>query len=152
MPNLTFGAPIVAKLRPHVARPQQVAGRGTFDCHMMIAEVQLNHPWTLAAPRAFLFSLLHSRAPAYLLGHVPFPLPVFHSPRFSSPFSSSSRWFEKKRKGKKKRFFLSCFVAGAGLPPNCISLLGHVTAWGTWNGKGWVGGSKTDRGNKNLWT
>lgn len=62
VPNLTIGAPVVAKLRPHVARPakggeggagaggdeakgsQQKAagtggGKGTFDCHMMIAEV-----------------------------------------------------------------------------------------------------------------
>ena len=38
MPNITFGAPVVAKVRPHVARPPAALGRGTFDCHMMIAE------------------------------------------------------------------------------------------------------------------
>lgn len=39
VPNMTFGAPVVGKLRPHVDRPKQPGGRGTFDCHMMIAEV-----------------------------------------------------------------------------------------------------------------
>ena len=39
VPNLTFGPPVVAQLRPHVDRPTNVNGRGTFDCHMMIAEV-----------------------------------------------------------------------------------------------------------------
>lgn len=38
VPNLTFGAPVVAKLRTHIDSPAQVNGRGTFDCHMMIAE------------------------------------------------------------------------------------------------------------------
>ena len=38
MPNITFGPPVVAKIRPHVAPPPQKLGRGTFDCHMMIAE------------------------------------------------------------------------------------------------------------------
>ncbi|KAI9829262.1 MAG: RIBULOSE-phosphate 3-epimerase [Phylliscum demangeonii] len=38
VPNLTLGAPVVAKLRAHVERPQQVRGRGTFDCHMMVSE------------------------------------------------------------------------------------------------------------------
>lgn len=40
MPNLTFGPPVVAKIRSHVAAPGADAplGRGTFDCHMMIAE------------------------------------------------------------------------------------------------------------------
>ncbi|KAJ9137886.1 Ribulose-phosphate 3-epimerase [Pleurostoma richardsiae] len=38
VPNITFGAPVVAKVRPHVDRPAQSYGRGTFDCHMMIAE------------------------------------------------------------------------------------------------------------------
>ncbi|KAI9657679.1 MAG: RIBULOSE-phosphate 3-epimerase [Bathelium mastoideum] len=38
VPNLTFGAPVVAKIRPYVDRPAQKGGRGTFDCHMMIAE------------------------------------------------------------------------------------------------------------------
>lgn len=45
VPNLTFGAPVVGKIRTHVERPRNPAvsgengGRGTFDCHMMIAEV-----------------------------------------------------------------------------------------------------------------
>lgn len=38
VPNMTFGAPIVTKIRPHVERPACAYGRGTFDCHMMIAE------------------------------------------------------------------------------------------------------------------
>ena len=39
VPNITFGAPVVTKIRPHVKRPQQPRGNGTFDCHMMITEV-----------------------------------------------------------------------------------------------------------------
>ncbi len=39
VPNITFGAPVVAKIRGHVDRPTEAHGRGTFDCHMMIAEV-----------------------------------------------------------------------------------------------------------------
>lgn len=39
VPNITFGAPVVSKIRPHVERPKTAGGRGTFDCHMMIAEV-----------------------------------------------------------------------------------------------------------------
>lgn len=48
VPNLTFGPPVVAKIRPHVPRPAHGGsagtggGRGTFDCHMMIAEP---HKW-----------------------------------------------------------------------------------------------------------
>lgn len=38
VPNMTFGAPVVTKIRPHVARPSSAHGKGTFDCHMMIAE------------------------------------------------------------------------------------------------------------------
>ena len=38
VPNLTFGAPVVTKIRSHVERPKTVRGKGTFDCHMMIAE------------------------------------------------------------------------------------------------------------------
>ncbi|KAF2874727.1 Ribulose-phosphate 3-epimerase-like protein [Massariosphaeria phaeospora] len=38
VPNITFGAPVVTKIRPHVDRPSGAYGRGTFDCHMMIAE------------------------------------------------------------------------------------------------------------------
>ena len=39
VPNMTFGAPVVTKIRSHVERPTTAYGRGTFDCHMMIAEV-----------------------------------------------------------------------------------------------------------------
>ncbi|KAL9616523.1 MAG: hypothetical protein Q9160_008616 [Pyrenula sp. 1 TL-2023] len=38
VPNMTFGAPVVTKIRPHVARPGKPGGKGTFDCHMMVAE------------------------------------------------------------------------------------------------------------------
>ena len=38
VPNMTFGAPIVTKIRSHVSRPTVSFGKGTFDCHMMIAE------------------------------------------------------------------------------------------------------------------
>ncbi|KAL8756860.1 MAG: hypothetical protein Q9184_004361 [Pyrenodesmia sp. 2 TL-2023] len=38
VPNMTFGAPVVTKIRPHVPRPTAAHGVGTFDCHMMIAE------------------------------------------------------------------------------------------------------------------
>lgn len=42
VPNITFGAPVVSKIRPHVERPKNPGGRGTFDCHMMISEP---HRW-----------------------------------------------------------------------------------------------------------
>ncbi|GMF67844.1 ribulose-phosphate 3-epimerase [Aspergillus flavus] len=42
VPNITFGAPVVTKIRSHVDRPTQPHGRGTFDCHMMIMEP---HKW-----------------------------------------------------------------------------------------------------------
>ncbi|KOS16778.1 Ribulose-phosphate 3-epimerase [Escovopsis weberi] len=38
VPNITFGPPVVASIRRHVERPAHPTGRGTFDCHMMIAE------------------------------------------------------------------------------------------------------------------
>ncbi|KAK3394032.1 ribulose-phosphate 3-epimerase [Podospora didyma] len=38
VPNLTFGPPVVVKIRKHVERPTQSYGKGTFDCHMMISE------------------------------------------------------------------------------------------------------------------
>ncbi|KAH7064567.1 ribulose-phosphate 3-epimeras-like protein [Macrophomina phaseolina] len=38
VPNMTFGAPVVTKIRKHVDPPKEAYGRGTFDCHMMIAE------------------------------------------------------------------------------------------------------------------
>ena len=39
VPNITFGAPVVTKIRSHVQKPTTKHGKGTFDCHMMIAEV-----------------------------------------------------------------------------------------------------------------
>lgn len=39
VPNMTFGGPVVTKIRSHVAKPAQPGQRGTFDCHMMIKEV-----------------------------------------------------------------------------------------------------------------
>lgn len=42
VPNLTFGPPVVSKIRPHVHRPTTRYGTGTFDCHMMIAQP---HKW-----------------------------------------------------------------------------------------------------------
>ena len=41
VPNMTFGAPVVTKIRTRVERPPEPMGTGTFDCHMMIAEVLL---------------------------------------------------------------------------------------------------------------
>ncbi|KAL3427590.1 ribulose-phosphate 3 epimerase [Phlyctema vagabunda] len=38
VPNITFGAPVVTKIRSHVTPPSAKHGKGTFDCHMMIAE------------------------------------------------------------------------------------------------------------------
>jgi len=38
VPNITFGAPVVTKIRSHVDKPTAKHGKGTFDCHMMIAE------------------------------------------------------------------------------------------------------------------
>ncbi|KAK4227621.1 putative ribulose-phosphate 3-epimerase [Podospora fimiseda] len=38
VPNLTFGPPVVVKIRSHVDKPTEAHGKGTFDCHMMIAE------------------------------------------------------------------------------------------------------------------
>lgn len=38
VPNMTFGPPVVTKIRSHVERPAGPCGKGTFDCHMMIAE------------------------------------------------------------------------------------------------------------------
>ncbi len=51
VPNMTFGAPVVTKIRPHVHKPSQPNGKGTFDCHMMIAEVSLffQHPMPKSA-------------------------------------------------------------------------------------------------------
>lgn len=45
VPNLTFGPPVVTKIRARVERPKIAMGKGTFDCHMMISEV--NKPVSL---------------------------------------------------------------------------------------------------------
>ncbi|KAK2764589.1 RIBULOSE-phosphate 3-epimerase [Arachnomyces sp. PD_36] len=42
VPNMTFGPPVVTKIRSHVDRPSAPGGIGTFDCHMMIMEP---HKW-----------------------------------------------------------------------------------------------------------
>lgn len=39
VPNITFGAPVVTKIRSYVERPPTKHGKGTFDCHMMVSEV-----------------------------------------------------------------------------------------------------------------
>jgi ribulose-phosphate 3-epimerase len=39
VPNITFGAPVVTKIRERVEKPSKALGTGTFDCHMMISEV-----------------------------------------------------------------------------------------------------------------
>ena len=39
VPNMTFGAPVVTKIRERIERPSTAMGKGTFDCHMMISEV-----------------------------------------------------------------------------------------------------------------
>jgi ribulose-phosphate 3-epimerase len=40
VPNITFGAPVVSAIRSHVDKPTTKHGKGTFDCHMMVAEVR----------------------------------------------------------------------------------------------------------------
>lgn len=50
VPNMTFGAPVVTKIRPHVSRPTTAHGVGTFDCHMMIAEVRYLYAASPSAP------------------------------------------------------------------------------------------------------
>jgi pentose-5-phosphate-3-epimerase len=42
VPNMTFGAPVVTKIRERVQKPTTALGKGTFDCHMMISEVNLS--------------------------------------------------------------------------------------------------------------
>ncbi|TID17524.1 ribulose-phosphate 3-epimerase [Venturia nashicola] len=42
VPNMTFGAPVVTKIRERIHPPSTAMGKGTFDCHMMIAEP---HKW-----------------------------------------------------------------------------------------------------------
>jgi pentose-5-phosphate-3-epimerase len=51
VPNMTFGAPVVTKIRSHVDRPTTAHGKGTFDCHMMIAEVRAIWNLELSRPQ-----------------------------------------------------------------------------------------------------
>lgn len=44
VPNMTFGAPVVSKIRSHVEKPAHPGDIGTFDCHMMIMEVRKPFP------------------------------------------------------------------------------------------------------------
>lgn len=53
VPNMTFGAPVVTKIRSHVQRPKTAFGTGTFDCHMMVAEVGVVY----AAPHVQYYSV-----------------------------------------------------------------------------------------------
>ena len=46
---MTFGAPVVTMIRPHVDKPKDAFGKGTFDCHMMIGEVRCMLPVTWRA-------------------------------------------------------------------------------------------------------
>ena len=63
VPNMTFGAPIVTKIRPHVDRPSRPKGLGTFDCHMMIAEVSA---MTTPSKQAMRASAVHIRKPQHM--------------------------------------------------------------------------------------
>ena len=56
VPNMTFGAPVVTKIRSHVQRPKAAFGTGTFDCHMMVAEVGVVY----AAPHVQYYSVSNS--------------------------------------------------------------------------------------------
>ncbi|KAL2009411.1 hypothetical protein VTN00DRAFT_5218 [Thermoascus crustaceus] len=51
VPNMTFGAPVVTKIRSFVERPKDVdpTRKGTFDCHMMIMEP---HRWVTEFKKA----------------------------------------------------------------------------------------------------
>jgi ribulose-phosphate 3-epimerase len=55
VPNITFGAPVVASIRSHVPRPAKTStprstlGTGAFDCHMMISEP---HRWASTFAKA----------------------------------------------------------------------------------------------------
>jgi hypothetical protein len=54
VPNITFGAPVVTKIRSHVDKPTAKHGKGTFDCHMMISEVNF-YPSTIKELNANLY-------------------------------------------------------------------------------------------------
>jgi len=38
VPNITWGPAVTASVRKCVEKPSAAMGKGTFDCHMMIAE------------------------------------------------------------------------------------------------------------------
>lgn len=70
VPNMTFGAPVVTKIRSHVDKPTGAYGRGTFDCHMMIAEVcHILYPRSIGA-----FHSSHNIVPP--LAFIPSSFPV----------------------------------------------------------------------------
>ena len=60
VPNITLGAPVVTKIRSHVDRPKSPRGNGTFDCHMMVAEVGILYAHSIP----FHSTPLHSRCTA----------------------------------------------------------------------------------------
>ena len=66
VPNLTLGAPVVTKIRSHVERPKTARGNGTFDCHMMVAEVGI------------VYGLFHRTAYALALALAPAQEVAFH--------------------------------------------------------------------------
>lgn len=92
VPNITFGAPVVTKIRPHVDRPLNPGGKGTFDCHMMVAEVSLFHPlsgWVIVVIYLGFFFLSYSYfwcffLPACIQNH---PTGRDHKSSFFSCFS-----------------------------------------------------------------
>jgi len=49
VPNLTFGPPVVTKIRSRIPKPSEPLGVRTFDCHMMIAEP---HKWVTEFKKA----------------------------------------------------------------------------------------------------
>ncbi|KAF1992144.1 ribulose-phosphate 3-epimerase [Aulographum hederae CBS 113979] len=49
VPNITWGPAITAAVRKRVEKPMSSMGKGTFDCHMMIAEP---HKWVLEFKKA----------------------------------------------------------------------------------------------------
>lgn len=49
VPNITFGPPVVDKIRGRVQPPSEPLGQRTFDCHMMVAEP---HRWVVELKNA----------------------------------------------------------------------------------------------------
>jgi hypothetical protein len=74
VPNITFGAPIVTKIRSHVAKPTEKHGKGTFDCHMMIAEVALVINYVRGYADAWIAEEMGKGIPESRLRFILFPL------------------------------------------------------------------------------